>query len=81
MGVPHLIAFLEPYSVLESLAGQSVVIDGPAFAYHVYHICLGSRSHLQRPFEAAPSYGEIGESAIQWLDGLRDGRVTMYILF
>lgn len=80
MGIPHLITFLERHSTVESLAGQTVVIDGPAFAYHVYYICLLSRSHVRRPFEVAPSYAEIGETAIQWLDGLREAQVTMYLL-
>ena len=78
MGIPHLIASLERYSTLESLSGQCVVIDGPAFAYHIYYLCLASRSHARRPFEAVPSYAEIGEVALLWLDGLQEAQVIMY---
>lgn len=54
-----------------------MVIDGPAFAYHVYYLCLSSRSHARRPLEAVPSYTELGETAIQWLEGLRNEGVDM----
>ena len=80
MGIPHLIALLEQHSTKESLARQSVVIDGPAFAYFIYFRCLASRSSTEKPFEATPTYAELGESAIQWLDGLREDDVNMYAL-
>lgn len=77
MGIPHLIAFLKPYVTEELLAGRNVVIDGPGFAHHVYYVCLGSRSNARNPFEAAPSYEELGNAAIRWLDELRESNVAM----
>lgn len=77
MGIPHLITLLQPYSELRLLEGQDVVIDGPAWAYHIYYICLGRRSSSRGPFQALPSYAEIGDAAIEWLDGLRQSNVSM----
>lgn len=77
MGIPHLIAFLQPYAETESIAGRHVVIDGPGFAYHIYYTCLSARSAAWSPFEAAPSYEELGKACIAWLDGLQDNDVEM----
>jgi hypothetical protein len=78
MGIPHLITYLRPFATLENLAGQSIVIDGPAFAYHVWHICLLRQSSAWRnPFEAQPSYKDVADTALGWLDELRRYNVTM----
>ena len=77
MGIPHLITFLQPYAEAEAIGGRRVVIDGPGFAYHIYYTCLSTRPTAWNPFEAAPSYEEIGEACIAWLDGLRDNEVEM----
>ena len=71
MGIPHLITFLRPYAEIEPLAGREVVIDGPGLCYHIYHKCLGRRGDARNAFEAAPSYEELGDAALEWLDGLR----------
>ncbi|KAI9720999.1 MAG: hypothetical protein M1812_002478 [Candelaria pacifica] len=79
MGVPHLTASLRPYATPvvfgkgtlsghEKAPSQGKVIDGPAFAYYIYHACLASRQHAQGPLEAVPSYREIGDETIAWLD-------------
>lgn len=72
MGIPHLITFLRPYAELESLAGRDVVVDGPGLCYHIHYKALGRKTEAQNSFEAAPSYEELGEAAIEWLDGLRE---------
>jgi hypothetical protein len=77
MGIPHLITFLQPYAEAESIVGRHVVIDGSGFAYHIYHACLSARPAAWNPFEAAPSYEELGKASIAWLDGLRDNNVEM----
>jgi hypothetical protein len=71
MGIPHLIALLRPYAELEPLAGRDVIIDGPGLCYHIHYKCLGRRGDARNSFEAAPSYEELQEAAIEWLDGLR----------
>lgn len=63
MGIPHFITTLEPYAEHGILDNTRVVIDGPAFAYHVLYIC--NRSGLVQP-----SYQLLGSTAISWLDEL-----------
>ncbi|KAK6220219.1 dna replication initiation factor cdc45 [Colletotrichum tabaci] len=46
MGIPHLLNHLSPYGVLGPLDSDRVVIDGPALAYHIYHLCTRSTSGL-----------------------------------
>ncbi|KAL3420086.1 DNA replication initiation factor cdc45 [Phlyctema vagabunda] len=82
MGIPHLITYLRPYAVLEPLTARNIVIDGPGFCYHIYNICLNERSQARNPFEAAPSYAELGDTALEWLDALSEsGAVVKKICF
>ena len=76
MGIPHLGAHLQPYAEAGPLIGDAVV-DGPALAYHVYSICLNNRPAATNAFEAAPTYNEIGKTAIAWLDGLATSGIQM----
>lgn len=80
MGIPYLTKYLHPFSVSEDLAGQSIVIDGPGLAYHIWHLCLASQSHFQNPIEAAPSYKLLGEVVVKWLDDLTSTNVYLYEL-
>ncbi|KAN0106105.1 XPG domain containing domain containing protein [Hyaloscypha variabilis] len=77
MGIPHLITFLQPYAETESIAGRHVVIDGPGLAYHIYHACLNKRPAACNPFEAAPTYEQLGTACYAWLDGLRGNDVEI----
>lgn len=52
-----------------------VVIDGPGFAYHVYYLSLNKAS--TNPFDATPSYRQLAENALAWLDTLRCAGVNM----
>ncbi|KAJ8060732.1 hypothetical protein OCU04_011036 [Sclerotinia nivalis] len=82
MGIPHLITFLRPYATLSSLKGKDIVIDGPGLAYHIYHICLSTKKSAGNYFEASPSYKELGETVLAWLDGLeRSGAAVKRIYF
>ncbi|KAI7788361.1 hypothetical protein LA080_010694 [Diaporthe eres] len=68
MGIRGLTAALRPFASWEKLGG-SVVIDGPAFAYHIFFACrLESRvcTTLQDP-----PYSVLGSAAIRWLDNLQ----------
>lgn len=68
MGFPGLISRLYPYSQEDNLK-TDIIIDGPAFAYHVYELserdAIPSCSPLDRM-----SYNGLGEKAIAWLDKL-----------
>jgi len=77
MGIPHLTTFLRPYAERSSLAGENVVIDGPGLAYHIYYLCLSCSSSARNPFEASPSYQNVGKAVIGWLDTLQMSGVVM----
>ncbi|RDW77208.1 hypothetical protein BP6252_05261 [Coleophoma cylindrospora] len=77
MGIPHLISYLQPYAVGKSLNTQQIVLDGPAFAYHVFYLSLGGRQAARNPFEGAPTYLELGELAIAWLDAMIESGATI----
>lgn len=71
MGIPNLTSTLLPfakYKVLQS--GDTVVIDGPALAYHILNIC-------NRDDQAHPSYDILGETTIRWLDEFTDRGIDM----
>jgi hypothetical protein len=77
MGIPHLITYVRPYAKTKSLKGQNVVVDGPAFAYHIYHRCIALRPGARNPFDAVPTYKDIGEAAVLWLGELKSHGVTL----
>ncbi|KAF6805647.1 DNA replication initiation factor cdc45 [Colletotrichum sojae] len=74
MGIPHLINHLAPYGVQAPLDGDRVVIDGPALAYHIYHLCTRSSSGL-------PSYELISRTAIAWLDELTSHDISIAAIY
>jgi len=76
MGIPHLITFLRPYAENKSLAGDAI-IDGPGLAYHIFYLCLNSNTSARDPFEAAPAYEELGNTALEWLKGLRESGIIV----
>lgn len=73
MGIPHLITTLERYASHEILQRQTVVIDGPALAYHILHVC-----RIQGAIQ--PSYSLLSQTVIDWLNRLEDQRNTMSAL-
>lgn len=78
MGIPHLITHLRPYSKNTNFNGLDVIIDGPGFAYHIFHACLANEPDARNPFEAFPSYGKVGDAAIRWLEELEGFGVEVY---
>lgn len=84
MGIPHLISYLQPYATPTILGDESAartekdsppqprVIDGPALAYHIYHVCLAKRQDARNALEATPSYEEIIYCTVRWLNKLRN---------
>ncbi|KAH7022433.1 XPG domain containing-domain-containing protein [Ilyonectria destructans] len=74
MGIPHLIATLEPYAVHDVLDNESVVIDGPALAYHILSIC-------NRNGVVLPSYRLLGDTAVAWLDELTSRGVSVKAIY
>ncbi|GKU16467.1 unnamed protein product [Fusarium langsethiae] len=74
MGIPRLISTLEPYVVHGVLDNESVVIDGPALAYHALYIC--NRHGIPQP-----SYKVLGETTIAWLDVLTERGVNVKAIY
>lgn len=77
MGIPHLLRLLEPYAEpiqFTQSTGQpaSVVIDGSALAYHAYRLALARRTAAEHALEAIPSYREVCETVLFWLESLED---------
>ncbi len=77
MGIPHLITHLRPYAVDTDVKNREIIIDGPGFAYHVYHGCLSNAGNTKNPFEALPSYTTVAETAVKWLEELESYGVVM----
>lgn len=77
MGIPRLITYLEPYATPAELNGCKVIIDGPGLAYHIYYRLLASKSRTDNAIYGAPSYRQLGESAVHLLDELQKRNVTV----
>jgi len=73
MGIPRLITYLEPYATPAELSGSKVIIDGPGLAYRL----LASKSRADNAIQNAPTYAELGQSAVYFLDELQTHNVTM----
>ncbi|KAH7327830.1 XPG domain containing-domain-containing protein [Stachybotrys elegans] len=74
MGIPNLIATLEPYAVHSLLRDERVVVDGPALAYHVLHICRANG--IQQP-----SNRLLGSTVIAWLTVLVEHHVSIEAIY
>lgn len=90
MGIPRLVHSLEPYAVksvlnrksqdtAEQESATNAIIDGPSLAYHVYYVCLAQRSGARNAIEAAPSYEELGQAAVWWLEQIEQYGLKMYV--
>jgi hypothetical protein len=77
MGIPRLTWLFRPYAEIESLDAPVMVLDGPAFCYHIYFICLSSRKFARNALEACVSYKELGQVAVAWLDCLTASGVQL----
>jgi hypothetical protein len=54
-----------------------VVIDGSAFAHFLFFVLLRRRDRATNAFEAIPTYLELAEVTIAWLDQLKKSGVIM----
>ncbi|KAL8900125.1 MAG: hypothetical protein Q9207_005848, partial [Kuettlingeria erythrocarpa] len=86
MGIPRLAGHLQPYAVTSSLgckavdssdqpndtspSPSSIIIDGPSLAYQVYQRLFAHHATSLKGLDAIPSYSQIGEAVIAYLDGL-----------
>ncbi|KLU85976.1 hypothetical protein MAPG_04995 [Magnaporthiopsis poae ATCC 64411] len=81
MGIRYLTVTTSPYGEPRVLGSDTrVVIDGPAFAYHIIGVCSPKHGPTS-PF-AQPSYELLGSTAVAWLDELeRQGPQVAAIYF
>lgn len=77
MGIFGLINILRPYATEELLEDSAIVIDGNSLAHHLYYLWLSTRSFAQNEFDAQPSYCELSEFTIAWLDSLFKGNIFL----
>ncbi|MCJ1277998.1 hypothetical protein MMC21_005812 [Puttea exsequens] len=84
MGVPGLTTALRPYSSSTAVGCKTenchqhrtqigekpntIIIDGPCFAHHIYNILTSQR---RASLDNLPSYKELGDEAIAYLDELQ----------
>ncbi len=76
MGIPRLRRHLEPYAQRNIIKDRKLVIDGPAFAYHILSLFSGG---VKSPYEH-PSYEELQSATIELLDKLSSSGNAMYEL-
>ena len=55
------------YSRLTAQVGVHLIVDGPSLADHVFYRLLAHRSPELSPFDASPSYREVGEGFLTFL--------------
>ncbi|KAL8938978.1 MAG: hypothetical protein Q9216_003604 [Gyalolechia sp. 2 TL-2023] len=61
---------------------SNVVIDGPGLAYHVYYKSLAGQSSTLNAYDARPSYRDIGEAFLVYLQEMEaHGLVITHIFF
>lgn len=88
MGIPRLTKHLVPHAESvyighpENDAADckyitSVVIDGPALVYHVYHCLLSYMDQQYNPLDAQPSCDEVSVGVMRFLLYLRDLDINM----
>ncbi|POS82060.1 hypothetical protein EPUL_006030 [Erysiphe pulchra] len=82
MGVRHLKNTLESFATRQSIKDFTIVIDGHAFAYHIYYICLSARPTSENAIVAQPDYNELAQFACTWLENLcQNGAIIEKIYF
>lgn len=77
MGIRGLTSQIQPYGQpitwhkgSNEEPSHDVIIDGPSFAYYIHHKCLATKTHARNALEAMPTYPELGEAAVAWLENL-----------
>jgi len=84
MGIPRLLHLLEPYATpivfnSKSEYGPKAVVDGPGLAYHAYYRALTLRHAARNALEAIPSYADVVQVALLWLQTLQSNGLEMWV--
>ena len=94
MGIPGLSKPLKPYAVSTTIgcktqhcsehkpalseSSRNIIIDGPSFAYSIYHRLIIQKPEWLTAVEAMPSYQEVGQGALAFLDEMEDYGLKVY---
>jgi hypothetical protein len=91
MGIPRLMTQVTPYGEPVTwhkptepplsdppASRENIIIDGPSFCYFIHHKCLSTKTHARHALEAVPTYQELSEAAIVWLNDLEGFGFCMY---
>jgi len=86
MGIPRLMTQVSPYGESVTwhkgdtppVVKENLIIDGPSFCYFIHHRCLSTKTRARHALEAVPTYPELAEEAIAWLDELETFGFCMY---
>ena len=94
MGIPGLSKPLKHYAVsttagcktphceehkpADSDSTRNIMIDGPSFAYSIYHRLIIRKPEWLTAVEAMPSYEELGQGAVAFLNELEGYGLKMY---
>ncbi|RCI09000.1 hypothetical protein L249_4946 [Ophiocordyceps polyrhachis-furcata BCC 54312] len=74
MGIRNLTKNIQPLGQHYALQDETVVIDGPALAFHILHLCRINCA-------AEPSDRLIAQSTLKWLNELAHERVTIEAIY
>lgn len=92
MGIPRLTSYLQPYFTSTVLGcsnhncslhkdrSNGLIIDGPSLIYAVYYRLLACKPASLNALDAQPSYREIGNATVQFLEQLSACGMAMYAL-
>ena len=90
MGIRRLTTYLEPYATAATIGCSnstcsvhedgptSMVIDGPGLAYHIFYRILAWKPASWHALDALPSYKEIGDATLLFLQELSKHGIVMY---
>lgn len=91
MGIPRLTSYLQPYFTstvlgcsnhdcsLHKKRSTGLIIDGPGLIYAIYYRLLAWKPASLNALDAQPSYREIGNATVQFLEQLTACGIAMYV--
>ncbi|KAI1267040.1 hypothetical protein F5Y18DRAFT_381314 [Xylariaceae sp. FL1019] len=74
MGIWGLASGIRRYGAATPMAGDTVVIDGPALVHRIFY---ARQTIPPEAFMSCPSYAAFGEAVIKWLDDLHSKNVNI----
>lgn len=76
---PHGTKIVLPQRTGSSDQAEPAIIDGPSLAYHCFYACQSRRSGARNALESIPSYRELGEAVVHWLQQIEQYGFKVYV--